>query len=269
MLELDSSFPRRRFGHIADHAGVVQMDLERRPVAAHPAIRDANLVGLPTEIDLTVNLDMVPDQGQTSSCVGNAFSTGFYLLARYLGFNIPRPSRKEIYDLARMIDVPYQMLSDDGSRPAAAMLGAQQYGLVTEERWPLTDANVNDKPPLDVFAHAIGAKVGSYYRIAPGSGCSDGVRLALSRGYPVPFAMPVDAAYESYDGSGIYQGLMGSILGGHMQCAVGYGPDYILVCNSWSPSWGLRGLSRVAPSWFDGGQVTDLLVATMAPSEVS
>jgi hypothetical protein len=72
--------------------------------------------------------------------------------------------------------------------------------------------------------------------------------------------MPVDQAYEDYDGIGIYPGVKGPELGSHYQCLIGYGPGYFLACNSWGPSWGTRGTAPIADNWFATGPVSDILV---------
>lgn len=263
------------YGHLPDHARIVEHDLLHTPLAALPGLVSLQHVAASpvTEMQyehlLAENNDDVPDQLGTSSCVGNAFSTSVFLRAIILGRPILRPSRKAIYDIARLIDSPHQKMVDQGSRPYAACMGMQQYGLTTEARWPLIETLIDTDPPEDVFQHAIDAQVGSYYRIAPGTGCADGIEMALRSGYLPAFAMPVDQAYEDYDGSGIYQGVTGAVLGGHMQCVVGFGPGYLLVCNSWNRTWGYKGLSRIARKWFDSGQVTDILVPTIVPGGVS
>jgi len=264
----------RSYGHLPDHRRVIEYDLIHRPIARLPGLVHAShLETASSELSyaplLEANGDGVPDQLSTSSCVGNAFSTSVFLRAAISGKPITRPSRKAIYDIARLIDAPYMQMVDEGSRPAAAVLGMQQYGLVDERRWPLLEERVNDDPPEDVFQHALDARVNNYYRIAPGAGCAASIRRALLSGYVPAFAMPVDQVYENYDGEGIYAGIMGPILGGHMQCVVGFGSGYLLVCNSWSSSWGMKGLAPVTDGWFDSSNVTDILVPTVVPGGVT
>jgi len=150
-----------------------------------------------------------------------------------------------------------------------AIQGARAYGLVADTRWPLGASNINELPPLDVFQHSLADKLGEYYRIPAGQGCAALVRQALVHGYCPIFAMPVDEAYEQYDGSSTYPGVTGAELGGHMQCAAGFGPGYILAVNSWGRAWGANGRARLVDDWFDSGFVTDILVPTVLPKEVT
>lgn len=258
----------RHYGHIPDHEAIVKADLTHRPLAALPGLVRPRTGTSDVVLSYRSLLDEVPDQGGTSSCVGNAFSTSVLLRAAILGHPIFRPSRKCIYDFARLIDMPHQPMTDEGSRPAAAIMGMMTYGLTTEARWPLSEENINDDPPEDVFRQSINTKVGGHYRIAPGTGCADAIKRALNSGYCPGFAMPVDQAYEDFAG-GIYQGLTGPELGGHMQCASGYGPGYIEVIGSWGRGWANLGFIRIADSFFDSGQVTDILVPTVVPGGVA
>ena len=251
-------------GHIPDHDRDVARDLRERPahalVGATPAAQN---------VDYTAFMGAIFDQGATSSCVGNASSKSLGTRAAIEGKKLPVISRKAIYDVARLIDGPYQQLSDDGSRPAAAYLGMREYGVVSEERWPLLEERVNDAPPFDVFLHGLEGLLPDYYRIAAGGGCAQLIRRALAQGYCPTFAMPVDDAYESYDGSAVFDRLQGPSLGGHYQCVVGCVTGAILVAGSWGTGWGLRGLARIADAFFDSSAVTDIFVPTTSPREVS
>ncbi len=153
--------------------------------------------------------------------------------------------------------------------PGMAMLGMQQYGLVTEARWPLDEDRINEPPPEDVFQHAIDAQVGEYYRIESGFGCAEHIRQALAKGYIPAFAMDVDASYEQMTPDEIYQGPSGRSLGGHMQAIVGYTPDYFVIAGSWGYGFARNGFARISDKFFDGGGATDILVPTLVPQRVT
>lgn len=253
----------RGLGAIADLPEHVDDDLRFRHVGA---LIGAGVESLPPSVDYSALVDTIPDQGSTSSCVGQAFATVLYLRAQIAGAPIARPSAKAIYDCARLLEQP-NILADTGSRPRLAIQGLQEFGMVAEERWPLTDDNVNDVPPLDVFRAGLGAMLGGYYRIG-GADVATLARSALSKGFPVFFAMPVDNAFLRISDGAVYEGAREMVLGSHAMALVGYGEGWFRVANSWGASWGAGGFGRVADSVLNT-IAFDLLVPTVLPRRVS
>lgn len=197
-----------------------------------------------------------------------ALATSVYLHAKTAGRPINRPSAAAIYALARLGDGARSPLPDTGSRPTLAMIEAQTNGLVADARWPLRVDTVLDVPPLDVFEHGLDARLDAYYAIPSGPGAAALLRSAIALGtYPI-LATPVDQSFESYDGSGVWHGVTGAVLGGHMICCVGYDATTFLVANSWSANWGRGGFARVDATWLESLAVTDILVPTTAPAVV-
>lgn len=250
-------------GLIPDRQRDVDADARLRHVGI---LLGAQRIAGPIHIDRRDLLDGVQDQGGSNSCVGQALASSIYLTAASSGQTIERPSAKGIYDLARLVDSP-NVLDDVGSRPRAAIIGMQDYGMVANSRWPLTALNVNDKPPLDVFQHAYPARLSAYYRIV-GASSALLVRTALARGFFPVFGMPVDEAYQAHDGRTTFTGLRGPMVGYHMQCVIGCGTDDLLVLNSWGRGWGDGGFIRIADAAFDT-LAFDVLVPTVAPAAVS
>jgi hypothetical protein len=169
--------------------------------------------------------------------------------------------------MARLVEAPKSPLEDGGCLPSMALLGIQQYGIVSDERWPLDEDHINEAPPLDVFEHAIGATVGDAYNIPQGD--SESIKQALSAGYVPVFAMQVDDNYEHLLPDEIYTGSTGPLLGGHMQALVGYGDGYFLVAGSWGYGFARNGFTRIATSFFDEGNATDIIVPTVVPKAVT
>jgi len=262
--------PRRGLGWLPDDTSRVMLELATSPLD--------DLIGTPTSpvidvVDYSKLLDHIPNQGQTSSCVGQAFATSLYLLGKTQGKPIPRPSAKLIYDDARAEDQPYVRLRDYGSRPLAAIRCLVEQGMVPESDWPIVfskdedgieHSNINDRPPLGIYQKALGFKVGGYYRIPAGYGAARAVRLALAHGYVPVFAMPVDEEYQNWSG-GVYVGRSGVSLGGHMQSTCGYGDGHILVASSWGEEHGDDGIVMIADSYFESGECTDIIVPTIVP----
>lgn len=262
---MNLSFPRgialRSYGHIDDHASDVAADMKHRHIGS---LIGAALAAVPASLDYSSLLSTVPDQGGTSSCVGQALATSVYLRAKFSGYAIARPSAKAIYDVARLEDGPRIDLRDEGSRPAVAIRGMMTYGLVSDAQWPLSVDNVNMVPPLDVFVSGLSAQVSAYYRIESGAGAATLARQALASGFFPIFAMDVDSSYERMSGQSAYDGPTGPILGGHAQCLVGYDEHTFLVAGSWGPGFAADGFARITDGFLERG-ADDLLVATTAP----
>jgi hypothetical protein len=228
-----------------------------------------------TKLDYTPFLGgYIPDQGSTSSCVGQAFRTSIWLTAVLARIPIPWPSAKAIYDFARAEDQPYVTLSDIGSRPLAAIRCLVEKGLVAEKEWPIltmTDTgvtNINKRPPMDVYQSALAAKVGAYYRIAPGPGAVTLIKTALAGGYFPVFAMPVDQQFQWWT-SGIYPGRKGLALGGHMQAIAGWADGCLLVPGSWGRAFAENGIVRIANEYIESGECTDIIVCTAVPNALA
>jgi len=252
---------KRGLGHVADLDQHVEDDLRNRHIGH---LVGAALVGAPTSLDYSGLLRQIPDQGGSSSCVGQAFATSIYLHAQITAQPIPRPSPKAIYDGARLLDAPHEAMVDFGSRPRSAIIGMQDFGLVAEDRWPLNESNVNVPPPLDVWQAGLGQMLSGWYRIASGQGAATLVRSALTRGFCPTFAMPVDVDYQNIADGTIYDGLYHASIGSHMQCVDGFGTGWLLVANSWGSSWGVRGHARISDAAFER-LAGDILVPTVVP----
>lgn len=222
------------------------------------------------DIDYTTLLTRRPDQGSTSSCVGQALSISIWLIAKALGIDIPWPSAKGIYDFARAEDQPYMRFVDAGCRPLAAAAVVTQKGVVAEADWPIVFArdgstNINVRPPIDIFQTALAFLVGAYYRIPSGPGAAALVDLALANGKMPIFAMPVDEAYEKLNTGAVYEGRAGKSLGGHMQCIAGRGDGFKRIVSSWGVSHGDNGIVKISNSYIDSGECTDIIVPTIVP----
>jgi hypothetical protein len=253
----------RGLGHIPDEEKDVLDDLAHRHVGT--------LLGppssAPASLDYSALLDAVQNQGPTNSCVGQAFATSLYIRSKIAGAPIARPSAKAIYDVARLLDGPRRSIVDIGSRPRLAIEGMQDYGLVADERWPLTASNVNVPPPLDVFRAGLDAMLSGHYRIGAGIGASSLARSALARGFVPFFAMPVDASFYDHDGSAVVANIASGVIGNHAMAIVGYDESSLLVVNSWGAEWGRSGFCRLAFSLFDA-TAFDVIVPTIIPSHV-
>jgi hypothetical protein len=263
----------RRFGWLPEDPHVVETECRTRAIDGLLGMSPPELGG-DMVLDYSTLLPAIPDQGATSSCVGQAFATALFLLAAIAGKPIPRPSAKLIYDFARAADRPYVAPIDTGSRALAAVSCLTTKGMVADEDWPIVfhddgSTNINARPPLDIFQSALGFKVDGYYRIRAGAGASLLLRSALARGYIPVFAMPVDQPYCDLRDGRIYEGRKSKSLGGHMQAFGGFGDGFLRVVNSWGEGFGERGVAKISDDYVDSGECTDIIVVTAAATLVT
>lgn len=257
----------RGLGFLPDPSDIVDAETIARPLRA---LVGSSISGLPDTWTWTVTGAVPParDQSITSSCVGQALAASVQIRAAISGHSVV-PSASAIYAIARMLDQSRDMpLVDVGSSPSRAIEGAKEWGMVAESRWPFSVANVDVKPPLDVFQNGLDATLGQHYRIPSGWGAIDGIKRALVAGYIPGFAMTVDESYDRYDGSDVYRAPSGRVLGRHMQCVVGYDGDVFEVLNSWGVGWGRQGIARIAASIMASSDVSSIIVPTTVIGKV-
>lgn len=248
----------RGCGYLPDPDEIVSAQL----VAYHARGLVAAQPSLPREFSWRAHVPSIAQQGATSSCVGQAIASSLHLRSILAGSPIRRPSAKAIYDLARMQNDRTAPLFDGGCNPTDAINGIKLGGIVAEERWPLTEENVNVKPEWDVFQHGLAATIGQHYRIQDGNGAAQLLREAVYQRHVPVFAMDVYQDYADYDGSAVYRATGGAYVGRHMQAIVGWADDYFEVLNSWGGEWGDGGFSRISEGFIQSKAAGSFIVPT-------
>lgn len=203
---------------------------------------------LPNEIDHTLDMSPVKDQGNLGSCVGFAVSAMKECQERKEHLEEiakGKRGRPKVYDYSeawlywnsKKVD-PWP--NEEGTSIRYAMKVLQKIGVPTEKGWPYKDVNdVNQVGEPKKWADLVArwALIGKYWRIET----LTELRLALING-PVPIGVP--CFYEFFfvgsDGVIPYPSNSNQIYGGHAICAVGYDNDKQLVKfkNSWGKTWG-------------------------------
>ena len=233
-------------------------------IEAHPRIASARVLA---EVSLVAFSDPPEDQGGSSACVAFAVAAGFDIRARMQGLAIPRIAKRAIYTLAR----PWPLL-DIGCRPRDAMKAVSKHGLVAESRVPFSVDRVNEPMPWDVFRAGHGSRNAKYWRITEtGNARVERVRQAVSAGFPVAFATPVDAAVDYYRAGDVIGPVRGPDRGGHMMLIVGYRvtDGAFLVRNSWETDFGDGGYCWVSAERIASAWCTDFWVLEACPTGVS
>jgi hypothetical protein len=224
--------------------------------------------GMPAESSLEEHVLKIADQGETSSCVGQAIGCAVDTRLRKMGRVVQPVSRQAIYTFGRAIDraSPTEALRDEGSYPRLAMRGMKQWGVPTAHRWPFDPAHINDEMPWDVMQESSAFTLSAWWRVSSvGNSRVEEVCQALSHGYPVVFGTEVDAAFCDHTGKGrVTPADPRKSLGGHMMCLVGYRTEgatrVFRGVNSWGTSWGDGGFYNAGPEFVMDARATDFYV---------
>jgi Papain family cysteine protease len=197
----------------------------------------------------------VLDQGQTETCVGQAFKRAIDLRAAALGLSLPSSSALAIRNLALQVEqrldgVSGQPLTDVGCQPSLAVQAIRTYGLPSEAAFPFDPAHTTDKLTLSELEDA-DKRVGVFVRqfrgiTATGSDRIVQVRQALDAGMPVVLAVNGSTPeFQSYQGGGLLTAWTQGRTD-HMVELIDFSDDGLFdLLNSWGPSWGAGGRASV------------------------
>jgi C1A family cysteine protease len=198
---------------------------------------------LPGSVDLTPECPPVYDQGQLSSCTGNALAGLFQFLLIKLGRPSFVPSRLMIYWGERAIEGTKDQ--DAGANGDDGITFLQTKGVCPESTWPYDPTRFAEMPPTNAWAEATRHKIADPVTIDNTN--IDEIRSCLAGGYPIAFGFTVYPELESQQTATTGVLAMPTFgdqpLGGHEVLLVGYddATGYFKVRNSWGPGWGLNG----------------------------
>jgi len=224
----------RQLGYLPD-----PLDERDRPFAAFRAARAPSPAPLPASVSLWDPRCAIKDQGQTSSCTGQAWSQGLRLAYFWSGFDCPELSAEYLYYLGRAEHGGEH--DDSGSYLRTVGTAVKKFGAADEGAWPFADEKVNVQPNMRALHSGYDRKgLRGYYRID--SGDVEGVRHALAMGCPVVAGWRVSEAFLYWQ-TGPVPEQIENIVGGHALCLHGYRSDGTFEgVNSWGLSWGEGGL---------------------------
>lgn len=219
--------------------------------------------------------DRVSDQKGTNSCVGQFVSTAVYMAGQAqaslgTGVAVKRPSALWSYGVARLRASGGGQLVDLGCSPRHMMLGAQEHGIVAEERFPFDPALVNGPFPVDLDLAGADALLTGYYMI-DADDADEHFALALDKGHFPGLALDVYENFYDANGSEPYDDVAGEQRGSHMVTATAFRPDpmggfQIGIDNSWSLGWGDDGFLWLTSRFVRSRHVQHRTVITAAPA---
>jgi C1A family cysteine protease len=197
------------------------------------------------EVDPREQMPPVYDQGQLGSCTANAVGAALEYDGMLDGASAVTPSRLFIYYCERQIEGSLDK-GDTGAFGRDGFKAAKRFGTPPETDWPYDVANYAENPPPTAWSDAAEHKLTKSYKSVPRS--LNQFKLVLSNKQTIAFGFSVYSSFESQEVASTGTVPMPTPdeqqIGGHEVLAVGYlaaQPNYVLVRNSWGPSWGLGG----------------------------
>jgi hypothetical protein len=249
--------PRRYYGHFPSPP-------DSRDYDAKLLIGGAQLAA-PVEYTSLVSLVEIHDQGPTNTCVWQAIAQAMLV---FLKEKDPASARwlSTLFGYWNTLKLQNMGMTDQGCVTREALQVLSQIGYCAESAWPFDPSKVLQQPMPDVYTAATDQQQKTqYYRIySTGDQRIADIKSAISQGYPVIWATPVDGEYESYSG-GILGPRNGQWLGSHQRCLVGYTADYVIEANSWGTGWGENGFSRISWEYITWPYSIEFWVFTAAP----
>lgn len=227
---------------LIDHHG----GWRRSPPQLRPQLADHSGLTILDEVDPRVDLPPIFDQGQLGSCTANATAAAFQYDTMLDGHDCGLLSRLWIYYYERSLEAELGQ-GDTGAIGSDAFKVAATVGVPKESDWPYDIATFEGPPPQEAVRESRLYRLARpYHSVVP---TVEACKAVLSNRQTIAFGFPV---FESFEAPDVAKTGVVPIpdpnaerrLGGHEVLLVGYlksEPEYGLVRNSWSASWGLSG----------------------------
>lgn len=193
--------------------------------------------------DLRGQMPAVYDQGQTSSCTGNAIAAAIEYERKIKGLSDFIPSRLFIYYNERFIENTIDD-PDAGAEIRDGIKSVASDGACMEATWPFDESKVTVKPSDIAYTEAKKDLIKIYARVD--QNLYD-IASALTQQNPVVFGISLCESFESDEiartGKVPYPSNHDAPIGGHAMLIVGYSKEqnHFIVRNSWSVNWGDKG----------------------------
>jgi len=198
-------------------------------------------VKIPSSIDLRDKQSQIYNQGRLGSCTANAIASVINY-EHYKEFNtFINPSRLFIYYNERKLGG--NINEDSGAYIRDGIKTVNKDGVCSEKLWSYNIARFKIKPPKICYKEALKEQTIEYRRLCD----INEYKNCLAFGNTFVFGFSVYDSFMTQEmaNTGIMKMPTSHerVHGGHAVCAVGYDniKERILVLNSWSIDWGLKG----------------------------
>ncbi len=217
------------------------------------------LAKLPPKKDLRSGCPPVYDQGQLSSCTGNAIAGAIQFDQKKQKLKTFVPSRLFIYYNERAMEGSIN--SDSGAQIRDGVKSVANLGVCPETEWPYDINKFADKPTPICYTDAKKCQAVGYQRLD--STNLNQLRGCIASGFPFVFGFTVYDAFESPEvaKTGVLNmpGPQEKVQGGHAVLAVGYddAAQRFTVRNSWGKDWGIKGYFTIPYTYLTTTNLAD------------
>jgi C1A family cysteine protease len=217
------------------------------------------LAKLPPKKDLRSGCPPVYDQGQLSSCTGNAIAGAIQFEQKKQKLKTFVPSRLFIYYNERAMEGSIN--SDSGAQIRDGVKSVANLGVCPETEWPYDINKFADKPTPICYTDAKKCQAVGYQRLD--STNLNQLRGCIASGFPFVFGFTVYDAFESPEvaKTGVLNmpGPQEKVQGGHAVLAVGYddAAQRFTVRNSWGKDWGIKGYFTIPYTYLTTTNLAD------------
>ncbi len=219
---------------------------ELLPAEEYAKIPVAKVPSVELKAAVNINVPPVGNQGGEGSCVawGTAYAArsidwqANHVASWSTSVNIFSP--EYVYN---QIKVRRQCTS--GSYVTSGLNLLKSQGVCTWSLMPYTDLKCTTLPTTAQKTAAAAYKITSYSTVAL---TTDAIKSFLAAGKPVVVAGPVSNGFMNLTSNQVLSTFVGSSLGGHCYCVVGYDDTKgaFKFMNSWGTSWGTAGFGYIA-----------------------
>jgi C1A family cysteine protease len=199
-------------------------------------------VAILPSVDLRPGMPPVYDQGQLGACTAHAICAAIQFDQKKQNLPSLPLSRMFLYYNERAIEGTIGQ--DAGASLRDGMKSINQLGVPPEMFWPYNITKFAVKPNSTAYGQAAKHKAIRYASVTQDA---NGIKTALSSGFPVIFGFRVFPSFETAEvartGIAPLPGGHERSIGGHAVIIVGYdtAAGTYLVRNSWGASWGMGG----------------------------
>jgi hypothetical protein len=220
----------------------------------------------------------ISDQGDSNSCVWNAWADAMELLMP--ADDVRQVSRLTGYWCSRAQHG--EECVDEGTYIRVAGDVSRDVGVCLERLWPFKLENVNVRPPLEALQQCWDNRIDGHYTLrvtgitesARRRSKKDQLKALLMNGFPIVGAFALGQDFDEIDGRDVAHGPPNgrSVQGWHAMVIVGFrelsdGDIHWRLRNSWGGRWGRSGYCHVTSSYvLDSSFCNDIRVPTRAPT---